>query len=533
MLTKSGWSALKWLAKSLRRDTSGNTMLLFALGMPVFIGGTGFAVDISQWYMWKRELQYAVDQAAIAGAWARTNESTKSTYATRALQEYDGNINVVADFDTTPTIGLANYAGGTNNSVTVTASATRTLPFSSFLTGSGATIVAYAQASYEEGRNFTSCIIATDDDADGAITISGNSVLTAGCGMAALSNSDQSIVVNGNPDIKAGWILSKGGIDDWLNVHTDDEIHEHLSGLYDPFAKLSPPNPTESQVSRTYSCTQGSTTTKANVSTTTTIAYSYWKGANTNNVTSYKYSPAKQGSTTTSSQINVTVANGTTAGTTSSTSTTWTQMGGSGSSKIWEKKVTTTSTTNSNVVATTTPTQASLLPGTYTNIKVSCTTTFSTGVYIIDGGGLQIDGQYQVTGSSVMFVLKNGAYIKINGGSKITLTAMQASDLIARGVSSTEANKLAGMLVFEDRASPGTNKNTFNGNASTILNGTVYFPVSNLTFSGTAGVTSQCLMIAANTITLTGDANMTTFCPAGVTEDTVVAVEAANVKLVA
>jgi Flp pilus assembly protein TadG len=81
MLTK-----LKRLARSLRRDTSGNAMLLFALGMPVLIGGTGFAVDISQWYMWKRELQYAVDQAAIAGAWARTNESTKNTYATRALR---------------------------------------------------------------------------------------------------------------------------------------------------------------------------------------------------------------------------------------------------------------------------------------------------------------------------------------------------------------------------------------------------------------------------------------------------------------
>ena len=58
-------------------------------------------------------------------------------------------------------------------------------------------------------------------------------------------------------------------------------------------------------------------------------------------------------------------------------------------------------------------------------------------------------------------------------------------------------------------------------------------PVSNLSFSGTAGVTSQCLMIAANTITLTGTANMTTFCPAGSTEDTTVASEASTVKLVA
>jgi Flp pilus assembly protein TadG len=241
-------NALKRIAKRLRRDTSGNTMLLFALGMPVFIGGTGFAVDISQWYMWKRELQHAVDQAAIAGAWARTTESTRDTYATRALQEYNGNVSIVIDFDTAPEITLADYAGGNNNSVIVSASATRQLPLSSFLTGNAATVSAYAQASYQEGVTFTSCLIATDEDDDGAITIGGNSVLTAGCGMAALSDSEQAITVDGNPEIDAGWILAKGGIDDWLKTNTDDEIHEYMEGLYDPFEDLSPPRPSESQV---------------------------------------------------------------------------------------------------------------------------------------------------------------------------------------------------------------------------------------------------------------------------------------------
>jgi hypothetical protein len=40
-------------------------------------------------------------------------------------------------------------------------------------------------------------------------------------------------------------------------------------------------------------------------------------------------------------------------------------------------------------------------------------------------------------------------------------------------------------------------------------------------------------MIAAKTITLTGNANMTTFCPAGSLEDTTVASTASTVKLVA
>jgi hypothetical protein len=144
-------------------------------------------------------------------------------------------------------VSLANYSGGNNNSVIVTASASRELPFSSFLTGEGATVSVYAQASYEEGVTFTSCLIATDEDDDGAITIGGSSVLTAGCGMAALSTSESSITVNGNPDIDAGWILSKGGIDDWLKTNTDDDIHEYMNGLYDPFEDFSPPNPAESR----------------------------------------------------------------------------------------------------------------------------------------------------------------------------------------------------------------------------------------------------------------------------------------------
>ena len=60
-----------WL-KSFKKSTSGNATLLVAVGMPMLIGSSGLAVDVAQWYMWKNELQYAVDQAAIAGAWART-----------------------------------------------------------------------------------------------------------------------------------------------------------------------------------------------------------------------------------------------------------------------------------------------------------------------------------------------------------------------------------------------------------------------------------------------------------------------------
>ena len=45
----------------LRKSTSGHATLLTAFGMPMLIGTAGLGVDLSQWYMWKRELQFAVD----------------------------------------------------------------------------------------------------------------------------------------------------------------------------------------------------------------------------------------------------------------------------------------------------------------------------------------------------------------------------------------------------------------------------------------------------------------------------------------
>ncbi|NLR38582.1 TadE/TadG family type IV pilus assembly protein [Novosphingobium sp. ERW19] len=525
------------LCKRLARHKGGNATLLLALGMPAFIGGAGFAVDTAQWYMWKRELQFAVDQAALAGAWARTQSATRAIYSDRALQEFNANISTVSDITVgTPSVTLSSYAGGSNNSVTVSATVRDTLPFSSFLTGKGTTVTASAQAAYTAGTSFTSCLLALDEDDSGAVTIGGTSVLKAKCGIAALSTSESSILVDGNPDIDAGWVLSRGGIDEWFSTHTDDEVHDYLEGLFDPYANLSPPNPAESQVARNYYCVQGTTTTRADRNKKTTVTYTYWKGATwqtaTEQVSNNKN--AKKDYSTENNDSYVIVENTVVAGTTYTTTVVWTQTNnGSGNNIVWEKMETVVATTLSNISKTTTADLASVLPGTYAGgIKVSCATAFAPGVYVIDGGGVEISGQYAVVGSGVMFVLKNGAYIKINGGSNINLTAIQASELVSRGVSETNANALAGMLVFEDRTSTGTDRSKINGDSSTVLNGTIYLPNSGIDFTGTARVTSQCLMIAADTITISGTANMSSFCPPGVTEDTVVAKEVSKVKLI-
>ncbi len=513
---------------------SGNATLLVALGMPVLIGGAGLGVDVTQWYMWKRELQFAADQAAVAGAWAAAESDTESTYQLRATQEFDSNISATDDFNTAPTVSLADYAGGTLNSVAVSATATKNLPFTNFLTGGNTTIYAYAQASFEEGTTFTSCLIALDDDDTGAITIGGSSVLTASCGLAALSTDEEAISVNGNPTVDAGWIIAAGGIDDWLKENTDDVIIENMEGLYDPYEDLSPPNPAQSQISREYSCSAEPTFTTADIETRTVTQYDYFQGSNQRNATGWANSSGKEDTDLTVFESAQSVPNDTVEETVESSSATWTSLGGSGGNRKWERKTETVYTTYSNILSEGGAQAGSVRPGTYTGIHIGCDTAFAPGVYnIVGGGGLKITGQHEVTGSGVMFVLYDGSWIDITGGSDVNLTAMQASDFMALGVGSEEANRLAGMLVFEDPDGPGSNLVKLNGTANTVLNGTLYFPNSEVFFAGTVGVTSQCLMIAANNITITGTTDMSTFCPAGSSEDEVVASTAAKVRLVA
>jgi len=111
---------LKKLAARLRRSSSGNATLIMAVGMPALIGGSGLAVDTAQWYLWKKELQYSVDQAAIAGAWSKAYGSTGTTYENRARQELTANQDVVDFVDQNSIdIHLAGYDGGTDNSVCV------------------------------------------------------------------------------------------------------------------------------------------------------------------------------------------------------------------------------------------------------------------------------------------------------------------------------------------------------------------------------------------------------------------------------
>ena len=421
--------AIKKLTNSLKFSKRGNATLLVALGLPALIGGAGFAVDTAQWYMWQRELQHSVDQAAFAGAWALAREESEDLYLTRAGQEFDANIAKTSDFVSEPQIRLADYAGGDDNSVVVTATATKTLPFSSFLTRGSTTIRATAQASFAEGFNFNACLVSLAETGTGT-TIGGNATVRAQCGIAALSCDEDAISIDGSADVSTGVIVACGTI----NADDDENVVENVTGLKDIYADLEPP---ENDIDRVYECT------------------------------------------------------------------------GRGNNK-----------------------QASLQPGTYASLVVRCTTTMASGIYVIDGGTLDLAANYNVTGTGVMFVLKNGAEIKLGGsgnGNRINLSPMSAGDFVGTPYEAN-ADNLSGILIFEARDNDPSGDHILNGNSNSLMEGLIYLPSGNLRINGTSNVTAQCLQISAKRIDIRGNATLETLCPTN--DTTSVGNSTPDVKLV-
>jgi uncharacterized membrane protein len=62
--------------KRLRRDESGQTLVLVAIMLPVVIGFVGFAVNVGYAFNYKKQMQMAADSAAMAGAYAVKAESS-------------------------------------------------------------------------------------------------------------------------------------------------------------------------------------------------------------------------------------------------------------------------------------------------------------------------------------------------------------------------------------------------------------------------------------------------------------------------
>jgi hypothetical protein len=419
----------------LAQSTSGNATLIMALGMPALIGAAGYGVDMAQLYMWKRELQHSVDQAAIAGAWTLAYDKESTNYQTRARQEFDTNQDRTAGFDTDPVIQLGSYSGGANNSVIVSASASKRLPFSSFLIDKPLFIRARAQATFAEGGNYQACLMALKEGESGTFTIKGSAIVNAKCGLGAMSCEPESLTIDGTATVDTDSIVTCGTVS--VPESLDSTVTENASGMENPFEDLPPPAP-ESESEKSFTCKDGAT----------------------------QYIPDGR------------------------------YVGG---------------------------------------MNMKCTVVMDPGVYVIDGGVLDLtDNKSHVIGTGVMFVLRNGATIKIGGsgnGGYVKLTPMQAPDFL-NTVNEPYKDQYADMLVYEDKSGETSETaHVINGNSNITVRGTFYLPNGNVTVNGGSTANPQCFQLWALTLKISGNTTLTTTCDSS--ETNTAGAAAGGVRLVA
>ena len=77
-------------ARTLLREQRGNALALTALAMPLLIGCAGLAVDTIQWTYAKRDLQAAVDAAAMAGVYGIIQGGDMDVAVDRSLASNHG-----------------------------------------------------------------------------------------------------------------------------------------------------------------------------------------------------------------------------------------------------------------------------------------------------------------------------------------------------------------------------------------------------------------------------------------------------------
>jgi hypothetical protein len=140
--------------------------------------------------------------------------------------------------------------------------------------------------------------------------------------------------------------------------------------------------------------------------------------------------------------------------------------------------------------------------GAYGNLTVSTgdTVNFAPGTYFFYDAAIKINGG-TVTGTDVTFVLLGDSSLSISGGTV---------DLSAPAINTTSSH-LNGVLIDDQAPNKSKNAVTVNGGGTVKLGGAMYFPNVDVNWGGTtASSFTTCSMVIANTLTINGNAYLST-----------------------
>lgn len=393
----------------LARSVRGNVIVSVAASLPVVIGGAGLATDTLQWTLWKRQLQRQVDSAALSGAFAVAQGKSPETSVNGDIaRTAEVTLSATPVIQTPPTSGAG---AGNANAVRVVVETRRALAFSSIFLRTPPTIRAESTAAVVDNGNY--CVIALEPTAAVGITMSGNTTVTMGCGMATNSKAANAVSTGGSSRVTASPIGAVGGLSWSANYVGDTTLRPRQIPQKDPFASLPDPDIKTTPCNKTMSV-------------------------------------APHG-------------------------------------------------------------EENFTPGCYKTVDIKGTARLAAGEYYIDGGSFSVGAQGKLFGENVTIILtsKNAtsnpssiATVDMNGGAQVNLSA-------------PSSGTYAGVLFYQDRRAPDGSANKVNGNTDSFYRGALYFPKQQVTFNGTAGMSTDCLQIVGRRVVMLGNSTISNVCPPG------------------
>jgi Flp pilus assembly protein TadG len=159
-------------------------------------------------------------------------------------------------------------------------------------------------------------------------------------------------------------------------------------------------------------------------------------------------------------------------------------------------------TTNQNgqVVSGNPPnSQKHLTAGCYNDFSPSGNNTYylDAGVYYLNSTDFNPGGTTTLIGSGVTFILTGTSpgVVSLSGNQTLKL-------------SGPTTGTYAKMLFIQSSAATTNNQNLLNGTSASYFDGAMYFPNGQVQLNGTTGVMTQCAMIVAWTVDITGNATL-------------------------
>jgi Flp pilus assembly protein TadG len=234
----------------------GNVALLFALMLPMVIGGAALGVETTYWYLTRLQMQSAADAAAYAGAMEKRAGGSISAVQTvskkAALDNGYSDATGTIAINTPPTSG-----SGGNRSVEVIINAKAERFFTAFFTKTDVTVKARAVAKYTPAGN--ACVLALSYTASRAAEFGGNGTTTfTACSVMSNSTASDALYTGGSTILNTECLISVGGISTGGTVNkTCDESILEAPPVADPFANYVWPTNTGGTYSQAFNSPNG------------------------------------------------------------------------------------------------------------------------------------------------------------------------------------------------------------------------------------------------------------------------------------